>query len=164
MSARFMRRKTIFIDMTESGRPAFIPGKTNGCFGARYLGLVEDGQCGLRERDPVLAPGLHALARNDPEPVLAVDLVPPRSQHLAGPRGRQDAELQRPGRDAIPPPQLAMNSGMPSMASAAWWPRVRRLRGSRWARFPRHCAGFSPERRPFAFAASRTFSIRPRRR
>jgi hypothetical protein len=50
-------------------------------------------------------------------------------------------------------------------AIAAWWPRLGFPRfGRRCERWPRHTAGFSPWRCPWALAALRTASMRPQSR
>ena len=56
-----------------------------------------------------------------------------------------------------------MNVGISPYGRAAWCLTVAFLRGLRnTSKWPFSLAGFSPLRSPFAFAASRTFSIRPR--
>ena len=44
--------------------------------------------------------GLHALGRDRPDLVVEVELLPARADHLAGPGGGQDGELQRQGAEA----------------------------------------------------------------
>ena len=70
-------------------------------FDARLPHFLDDGQRARRQRHAVRAPCLHALFRNDPHLGVGVDLRPRRAENLAGARGRQDQEFQRPRRNGF---------------------------------------------------------------
>ena len=54
----------------------------------------------------MLAPGLHAISRNNPQTPLDVDFAPPRTKHFAGATCRQNCKLKRARFDRIVSAQL----------------------------------------------------------
>ena len=72
-----------------------------GAPGAERARFGEDLERTRRQRDAVLAPGLHALARHGPGRRLNVDLAPRREANLAGTGRGQHQEFEREHRRAM---------------------------------------------------------------
>src|SRR5580704_11069403 len=56
-------------------------------------------------------PGLHAVSRNDPEPLGQIDFIPPRADHLASARPRENGKFQRLGPNPVLPSELSYKRG-----------------------------------------------------
>ena len=103
-SLRSIRRSSISSAMLDSGLPALPPGNTKASglrVGAQLRHLAQHVQRGLRQRDAMLPRRLHAVGRNRPDRLVHVDFRPPRADHLARARRRQDREPQRQRRHAF---------------------------------------------------------------
>src|SRR2546430_2677955 len=61
----------------------------------------------IRQRDPMLFAGFHALAGDGPRPVGQVELLPARANRLAKPGCCENAELQRASRDRVAGSQVS---------------------------------------------------------
>jgi hypothetical protein len=115
----------------------------------------------------MLPSAFHALSRNYPDLRVELDLAPPRGQTLAGASCGEDREFERPRRHARPAPQSGQETGNVIKGESGMMldpPNSGARAGRIWARFPFHCAGFGPWRKPRTVAASSTASIRPRTR
>src|SRR5215470_8097499 len=69
--------------------------------GTKLLHPLEHGERGIRQRDAMLAAGLHARARYDPNLIEQIKLRPLRADHLADPSRGQDCKFERARRDAF---------------------------------------------------------------
>ena len=67
----------------------------------------EDFDGAIAQWDAVLLARLHATFVDGPDPVVEIDFVPARTEHLGGPGRRQNAKLKRSRSGAFMLPQLS---------------------------------------------------------
>ena len=146
-SPRPMRRNVISIAMLLIGRPALPPGNTNSPSRIfAHLSRIASAASltaapGVPCRPSCARPGssIAGSARS-----ISAHL---RADHFAGARRRQDREFERAGGNALLLAQLIMNAGNLGIGQRRVVldpARPSIFFGSRFSRWPRHRAGFSP--------------------